>query len=173
MKTLLHICCGVCAAGVASTLKEEGHDVTGFFYNPNIYPLDEYQKRLEACRNIAKNLKFDLIEGDQDFKFFGIELEKFKSAPEGAERCELCYRLRLKKTFDVMKELGYDNFATTLTISPYKKAEVVNIIGKSIGGNIFLARDFKKNDGFKKTIELAKKYNLYRQNYCGCEWSQR
>ncbi len=173
MKTLLHICCGVCATGVVSTLKEEGHEVTGYFYNPNIYPAEEYGKRLEATKNIAKNLNFDLIEGDEDFKYFDMELGKYKDAPEGAERCEVCYKLRLKRTFEVMQELGYDNFTTTLTVSPYKKAEIINIIGKGVGGDAFLAKDFKKNDGFKKTIELAKKYNLYRQNYCGCEWSIR
>ena len=173
MKIMLHICCGVCAAGVAGRLMAEGHQVTGLFYNPNIHPSDEYYRRLGVARKVGRMLDFPLEVPPYVPEEWFREAESLKNEPEGGRRCEVCFRLRLKKTFLHMTEKGYDAFATTLTVSPHKSAAVVNRVGAEIGGGMFLARDFKKQDGFKQTIVLARQWNLYRQNYCGCCYSLR
>jgi predicted adenine nucleotide alpha hydrolase (AANH) superfamily ATPase len=173
MKIVVHICCGVCAAGVVETLKEEGYEVTGFFYNPNIYPEKEYLKRLEATRRVARELNFPLVAAPYAPDEWFTQAEPLKHEPEGGKRCEVCYRIRLEKTYRYILSYGVDLFTTTLTISPRKRAETVNRIGEEIGGDSFLARDFKKKDGFKKANELARQWQLYRQNYCGCMYSMR
>ena len=173
MKIVLHICCGVCAAGVAERLKAEGHEVLGFFYNPNIHPKEEYQKRLEVARRVAEELNFPLAEAPYHPEEWFNETSGLENEPEGGKRCQACFRLRLEKTYRYMKEHGYDSFTTTLTISPRKSAEVVNGIGQEIGGERFLVRDFKKREGFKRAMELTEKWALYRQNYCGCLYSRR
>jgi epoxyqueuosine reductase len=173
MNILLHICCGVCAAGAVNTLTDEGHTVTGFFYNPNIYPEEEYFKRLETAHKVARKLNFSLIVLPFEPEEWLSQAEPFKREPEGGKRCSICFRLRLQQTYDYLQKCGVDAFATTLSISPHKSAEVVNQIGREIGGARFLERDFKKKDGFKKTIQLARQWNLYQQNYCGCKYSIR
>jgi len=173
MKIVLHICCGVCAAGVVERLTSEGHQVLGLFYNPNIHPLEEYQRRLEVARRVARELDFPLEVGPYTPEEWLKETSSLADEPEGGRRCEVCFRLRLKQTYLYMKEHGWDAFATTLTISPRKSAEAVNRVGGEVGGERFIARDFKKKEGFKRTIELAKKWALYRQNYCGCLYSRR
>lgn len=172
-KILLHICCGICAGGVVKRLREEGYSVTGFFYNPNIQPLTEYKKRLAVAQEVAKLLAFSLITepyvtGEWELATKGLEGE-----PEGGRRCFQCYHLRLQKTYAKAQEIGADFFTTTLTVSPHKKAEVINQIGREIGGEQFLAEDFKKHDGFKRSMDFAKEQQLYRQHYCGCLYSQR
>ena len=173
MNIVVHICCGVCAAGTVHTLKGEGHQVTGLYYNPNIYPEEEYQKRLEATYRVAKELDFILhvapYEPDKWYEAAG----QMENEPEGGRRCSVCYRMRLQKTFELMKECGADAFTSTLTISPHKPADTVNGIGKEIGGDTFLDRDFKKKDGFKRAMEMARRWELYRQDYCGCIYSMR
>jgi epoxyqueuosine reductase len=171
MKILLHICCGVCAAGAADVLISEGHQVTGFFYNPNIYPESEYYHRLETAKRTADKLGFELIEGPYEPPAWLALAEGFKDEPEGGKRCSICYRMRLDKTFRLMMDRGFDAFTSTLTISPHKPAQMINAIGYEIGGEGFLGRDFKKKEGFKKAIDLAKRWELYRQNYCGCRYS--
>jgi len=173
MKILLHICCGVCAAGVAERLIREGHEVLGFFYNPNIQPPEEYQRRLEVTREVAGRLGFPLEEGPYTPEDWLRETAALTEEPEGGKRCEVCFRIRLKAAYLRMQEQGGDAFATTLTVSPHKSAEVVNRVGREVGGESFLARDFKKQDGFKRAIELARKWALYRQHYCGCIYSAR
>jgi len=173
MKIVLHICCGVCAAGVVERLTSEGHQVLGLFYNPNIHPLEEYQRRLEAAREVARRLDFPLEIGPYTTEEWFQETTSLEKEPEGGKRCEVCFRLRLKKAYLHMENQGGDAFTTTLTVSPHKSARVVNRIGREIGGESFLERDFKKQDGFKRAIELAKKWSLYRQNYCGCVYSIR
>jgi predicted adenine nucleotide alpha hydrolase (AANH) superfamily ATPase len=171
MKVLLHICCGVCAAGVVERLKQEGQEVSGFFYNPNIHPQEEYERRLDVTRSVAKELGFKLevppYSPEEWFTLTGL-LEK---EPEGGERCQVCYRLRLTRTFQSLGETGCDVFTTTLTVSPNKRADIINRIGVEIGGDRFLSRDFKKKDGFKRSNELARQWGLYRQHYCGCRYS--
>ncbi len=173
MKVALHVCCGVCAAGAAEVLAGEGHQVLGFFYNPNIYPAGEYQKRLDVAAKVAKQLNFPLEAGPYTPEEWFNLTGSLKDEPEGGKRCHVCYKLRLEKTHDYMVACGADAFTTTLTISPHKSAQIINGIGQDIGGDKFLVRDFKKKDGFKRAVEMAKKWELYRQDYCGCIYSKR
>jgi predicted adenine nucleotide alpha hydrolase (AANH) superfamily ATPase len=172
MKVLLHICCGVCGAGVVERLQEEGYYVEGFFYNPNIQPMEEYERRLGVARTVARELDFTLhVPPYRPDEWLDVAAP-FALEPEGGQRCFVCYRLRLIKTLESLGVTGCDVFTTTLTVSPNKKAGVINSIGVEIAGGKFLAGDFKKKDGFKRSNELAKKWGLYRQDYCGCQYSR-
>jgi len=173
MNVALHICCAVCAAGAAERLIQEGHKVVGYFYNPNIFPIEEYRRRLEAARTAARELNFELHEGAYLPEEWSGAVISLESEPEGGKRCPVCFMLRLERTFDFMKEQNCDAFATTLTMGSNKSAELIGTIGAAIGGDAFLSRDFKKKDGFKRAGELARKWGLYRQNYCGCKYSIR
>ncbi len=173
MKIVLHICCGVCAAGVVERLTREGHEVRGYFYNPNIHPREEYNRRLEVAQKVAQEFNFPLVVPPYLPQEWHQETVSLEGEPEGGKRCEVCFRLRLKQTFDYMKERGGDAFTTTLTVSPQKSAGMVNQVGGELGGERFLVRDFKKKEGFKRSMELAKKWALYRQHYCGCIYSQK
>ncbi|HEY31740.1 MAG TPA: epoxyqueuosine reductase QueH [Dehalococcoidia bacterium] len=173
MKVLLHICCGVCAAGAIERLISEGHEVVGLFYNPNIHPHEEYNRRLEVANRVAAEFAFPLLvlpyEPDEWFQ----KAEPLAAEPEGGKRCKVCFRLRLQKAYDYMIEHQADAFTTTLTIGPQKSAEIINRIGQEIGGDKFLVRNFKKKAGFQRAIELAQQWQLYRQDYCGCVYSIR
>ena len=173
MRVVLHICCGVCAAGVVERLSLEGHEVLGLFYNPNIHPLEEYERRLEAANKVAKELDFPLEAGPYTPEEWFNETSSLEKEPEGGRRCEVCFRLRLKKTYLYLQDHGWDAFTTTLTVSPRKLADVINQAGQEIGHDRFLVRDFKKQAGFQRATELAKKWGLHRQNYCGCIYSMR
>ena len=174
-KVLLHSCCAPCSTQVIDVLSKD-FDLTIFYSNSNIYPLEEYQKRLEEQRKYVKIANVGLIEDDYSEKDYlkaikGLELEK-----EGGKRCEECFKFRLKRTAQKAKQLGFDLFGTTLTVSPHKNAELINAIGKQIAEEVgieFLEGNYKKQDGYKKSIEFSKRYNLYRQNYCGCRFSIR
>lgn len=168
---LLHVCCGVCAGGVAERLLSEGHTVTGYFFNPNIHPSEEWETRLQVAEAIASYIGFPLETSEynpEDWLTKTVGLEK---EPEGGKRCEVCYRIRLTETYRFMQEHGFDAFTTTLTVSPHKPAAIVNRVGTGTGGDRFLARDFKKQDGFKRTTEIARTLGVYRQHYCGCVYS--
>ncbi len=171
MKVALHICCGVCASGAAERLASEGHDVYGFFYNPNIHPREEYEKRLEAAKKVAGELDFPLDIGSYKPEEWFVGIKGLEDEPEGGRRCQVCFRHRLEKTFHYMKDSGLDAFTTTLTIGPQKSAAVVNQVGQEIGGDSFLVRDFKKKAGFQRASELAKEWGIHRQHYCGCTYS--
>ncbi len=171
MNIILHICCGVCAAGAADVLLKEGHQVTGYFYNPNVYPEEEYRLRLEAARYSAEKLGFELVEGPYEPGNWMSAVGAYQDGPEGGQRCLICYRLRMEKTFGFMRKRGADAFTSTLTISPHKSAESINRIGTEINSSSFIARDFKKKDGCKRAARLARSWELYRQNYCGCVYS--
>ena len=172
MKVLLHICCAVCASACVEKLREEGSEVSGFFYNPNIHPEPEYLKRLNDLENFAKRLDFPFfIAGYNPDKWFKL-IKGLENEPEGGKRCEVCFRIRLNEAYRFAKKKGFDSFTTTLTVSPHKDSEVINKVGRNLAGLFFLARNFKKNDGFKRAIELSKEYGLYRQSYCGCIFSQ-
>ncbi len=173
MKVVLHICCGVCAAGVVKTLASEGHQLLGLFYNPNIHPLEEYNRRLEVAHKVAKEMNFPLEVAPYIPEEWFKEAGSLENEPEGGKRCQVCFRLRLKRAYLYMEGYGWDAFTTTLTISPHKSAEVINQVGCEIGGDRFLVRDFKKKEGFRRAMELAKERALYRQNYCGCIYSMR
>ncbi|HJM37103.1 MAG: hypothetical protein CL877_05915 [Dehalococcoidales bacterium] len=171
MRIVLHICCGVCAAGVVERLTVEGHEVVGLFYNPNIHPTEEYERRLEVARRVAGELNFHLVIGSYTPDEWFQATSGLENEPEGGKRCSVCFRLRLKKTYLYLLEHGEDAFTTTLTVSPTKSAAIINQIGSEIGGDRFLLRDFKKKNGFKRSSELAEKWGLYRQHYCGCLYS--
>lgn len=174
-KLLLHACCAPCSSYVIEYLKNY-FDITVLFYNPNIFPTTEYDLRLQEEIKLAKHFKVDYIEGEycpQDFfnTVKGYEMEK-----EGGERCLKCFRLRLAFTAKKAKELGFDYFTTSLTISPLKNAQILNELGIEIGeqeGVRFLASDFKKKGGYARSVELTKELGFYRQNYCGCIYSKR
>ncbi|MDD5585222.1 MAG: epoxyqueuosine reductase QueH, partial [Candidatus Omnitrophica bacterium] len=143
-----------------------------YFFNPNIYPHQEYEKRKITAVTVGQLTETTIIEGESDPKLWENVCKEYRDAPEGGARCRLCYQMRLRKTFEKAKELAFDCFTTTLTISPHKKSAVVFEVGAQIAADRFLAIDFKKKDGFKKTMALARQYNLYHQNYCGCVYSQ-
>jgi len=173
MRILLHICCGVCAAGVAEKLTGEGHDVVGFFFNPNIHPSAEYERRLDVAEQVSRKMGFPLVVGEYRPRDWLQQTLELRHEPEGGRRCEVCFRMRLVETFRQLPRQGADAFTTTLTVSPHKSAALVNRVGREISTPMFLERDFKKKEGFKRSIELAKQWGLYRQDYCGCIYSLR
>ena len=150
----------------------QGHVVTGFFYNPNIHPVDEYKKRFASAEKAAKELDFELVEGPYDRENWFGKIKGYEYEPEGGARCDICYRMRLEKTWQYMKKHMFDAFTTTLTVSPQKEATKVNAIGREIGDEKFLLADFKKKGGFLRATELAKEWGIYRQHYCGCVYSE-
>lgn len=169
---LLHSCCAPCSSYVLAYLTQY-FDITVFYYNPNIMPEEEYQKRLSEQQRLLWEAygEVRLIEGDYEPGRFRKMAKGLETEPEGGRRCFQCYEMRLRETAELAKRDGYDYFATTLSISPHKNADKLNEIGEMIAeeyGIAHLPSDFKKKDGYKQSIELSKKYNLYRQNYCGC-----
>jgi predicted adenine nucleotide alpha hydrolase (AANH) superfamily ATPase len=173
MKVLLHICCGVCAAGASEQLQAEGHNLTGYFLNPNLFPQDEYTRRLQAAVKVAEIREYLLIVPEYKPREWQELTTPLATEPERGKRCEICFRLRLQNTYEYMLKNGFDVFTTSLTIGPQKSAEIINRIGNEIGGDKFLARDFKKNGGYQRAVASAKEYGIYRQNYCGCQYSIR
>jgi len=172
-RVLLHICCGVCAVGAVERLREENYEVIGYLYNPNIHPRHEYDKRLGVAKIVAENLNFNIIKDVYDKENWFGKIRGLESEPEGGRRCDICFKMRLEKTWQYFQRKKFDVFATTLTMSPHKNTEKINKIGKNIAGKDFLSIDFNKKNGFKKAIDISKKLALYRQNYCGCIFSQR
>ncbi len=173
MKVALHICCAVCAAGAAERLLQEGYQVHGFFYNPNIYPTEEYKRRLENALKVAHELSFPLTEGLYTPEDWARAVASLENEPEGGKRCPICFKVRLDKTFEFMQKSGCDSFTTTLTMGSNKSGELIGKLGQEIGGDQFLKKDFKKKEGFKRAGELARQWGLYRQHYCGCIYSLR
>lgn len=174
-KLLLHSCCGPCSTTAITRLAQE-YQVTVYYYNPNIYPNDEFIKRQETQKQFLQkyNPNIKLIEGKWENDLYENEIQGLEKCKEGGERCSKCFYLRLKKTAELAKQKGYDVFATTLTVSPHKNAKLINKIGEEIAlevGVEYLPSDFKKQDGYLQSIKLSKEYNLYRQNYCGCKYS--
>lgn len=170
---LLHICCGICASWCIEKLKAEGRGVTGYFYNANIEPADEYQRRLNVAVDVCRIYDIPLIEGAYDNSRWLESIAGFEHEPEGGLRCHACFRMRLAAAAACAQERGIEHITTTLTISPHKDAQVINNIGKSIAPHGFLVYNFKKEDGFKKANEFAKSHYLYRQHYCGCHFSMQ
>ncbi len=169
---LLHVCCGICAYGAIEKLRQDDFLIEGLFFNPNIHPQEEYLRRLEAAKIVAKESKIALEEGLYSNTDWFKLCQSYREEKEGALRCELCYELRLKETYQTCLKKSLDFFATTLSISPHKNTVVINEIGKRISSDKFLVYDFKKEDGFAKSVEVAKRLGLYRQNYCGCIYSR-
>ncbi|MGD9015485.1 MAG: epoxyqueuosine reductase QueH [Candidatus Omnitrophota bacterium] len=171
-KILLHICCGICASSVVQKLNRENFSVVGFFYNPNIHPESEYHHREEIARQVSRILKFELVSGVYDKHTWFQATQGLENEPEGAGRCLACFKLRLEESQKKADQMNISKFATTLTVSPHKNTSIINDIGRAISPSGFLAYDFKKDGGFRLAIEFAKRYNLYRQNYCGCVYSK-
>lgn len=172
---LLHACCAPCSSYVLEYLSPH-FEITLFFSNPNISPEEEYQKRLCELKKLVleMGLSVKIIEDDYSPEDFFDMAKGLETLPEGGERCRKCYQLRLHTTAALAKQGGFDYFCTTLSISPYKNAQWINEIGEELSkefGVPFLPSDFKKKNGYKRSIELSRKYDLYRQNFCGCVFS--
>lgn len=176
-KLLLHSCCAPCSSYVLEYLSQY-FEITVFYYNPNIYPESEYTKRIWEQQKLIEELPakhpIAFMAGTYDKDRFYEMSTGLEHVKEGGARCMKCYELRLRETAKIAKTAGFDYFTTTLTISPLKKADRLNEIGLHLAdeyGVAYLMSDFKKKNGFKRSIELSKMYGLYRQDYCGCEFS--
>ncbi|MFP3152863.1 epoxyqueuosine reductase QueH [Lachnospiraceae bacterium ZAX-1] len=175
----MHSCCAPCSSYVLEYLSQY-FQITVFYYNPNIYPEEEYDKRVEEQKNFIRELptkhKIQFEIGDYDKEQFYKEVRGLEDLQEGGERCFRCYEMRLLKAAVHAKERGMDYFTTTLSISPRKNADKLNEIGERLEkkyGIRYLKSDFKKKNGYRRSVELSKQYGLYRQDYCGCIFSQR
>ncbi len=174
-KILLQICCASCGAHVSQVLSL-GYDVVLYFINPNIFPESEYRKREKEVDMIAEKYGLPLIKDIYDHADWLEIVKDHQAEPEKGQRCYLCYRYRMKKTADKAKDLGIANFSTTLSVSPYKVFAYIREIGKGLEaetGVRFLDQDFKKQNGSLEASLLSKSLGLYRQDYCGCEFSFR
>jgi epoxyqueuosine reductase len=174
-KILLHSCCAPCSAHVIQELVKE-YKVTLFYFNPNIFPEEEYQKRLAEAKKYLKKIKVDLIEGEYNHDLWLEKVKGYENEPERGKRCYICYKVRLEKTALEAKENGFDVFCSTLSISPHKDAEMINKIGLGLSEEYkieYLASDWKKQEGFKKACDISREEGFYRQEYCGCEFSMR
>jgi len=174
-KLLLHICCVGCGVYVNQILKQD-YDVILFFYNPNIWPKEECEKRMIEAEKIAKQFNLELIKGEYEHDKWLEAVRGHEADPEKGERCLICYEFRLQMAAAMAKKLNCDYLTTTLTTSPHKIATAINEIGEKLAAENdlkFLSQDFKKQDGFKKSSALSRELGLYRQNYCGCEFSLR
>ncbi len=175
-RLLLHSCCAPCSSYVITYLYDY-FDITILYYNPNIYPYEEYKKRKDEQIRLISNFKgVKIIDCDYDNDIYNEVIKGLENEPERGSRCTKCFYLRLNKTGEIAKKNNFEYFGTTLTVSPYKNAKLLNEIGEDISKKYdikWLYSDFKKNDGYKKSIELSKKYDLYRQDYCGCIYSKR
>lgn len=172
---LLHICCAPCSP-YAIELLQNNYDVTAYFYDPNIHPEEEYRFRLTEMKKFSHKIKLPLIDAEYESdRWFNItkghEMDK-----EKGERCYLCFNLRLEKTAKFTKENGFEFFTTVMSVSPHKNAETINMIGQTLSKKYdikFIEADFKKRDGFKKSVAMSKIFDLKRQDYCGCIYSKR
>jgi len=172
-RLLVHVCCAPDALYVLKLLQID-YDVTGFFSNSNIHPAEEYRKRLEEGRKVADLLGVPMLEDAYDPERWLALTRKFRAEPEKGRRCNVCYALRLQRTAERAAACGFEAFTTVMSLSPWKKAVVLNRIGRQFGTRLgvrFLESDFKKKDGFKKSVDLSRGHGLYRQNYCGCVYS--
>jgi epoxyqueuosine reductase len=179
---LLHSCCGPCSSAVISQVASE-FQVTIYFYNPNITDREEYELRKTSQIQLIDAINQDpdcpynisFKEGPYDRQRFVEATADFSNEPEGGRRCNVCFRIRLEKTAEMALQLGYDFFGTTLSVSPHKDNDVISHIGRRLAqtyGVSFLDKNFKKNGGYQQSVALSKKYGLYRQNYCGCDYSK-
>jgi len=173
MNVLLHICCAPCATHCVSALNARGHAVTLFFSNANIAPAAEYERRLDAVRTLAGRWALPLVvEETCHADWLADVAAGFEAEPERGLRCARCFRYSLARASRARVEQGLDVFTTSLTVSPHKPSPLLFEIGRSVGGERFLAMDFKAGDGFKDSVRLAAEMGLYRQGYCGCEFSR-
>lgn len=177
-RLLLHSCCAPCSSYTLEYLSRY-FDITVYYFNPNISPKQEFDKRFEEQKRLISQMPFKnsvtLVEGDYNYDDF-LEIAKgLENVPEGGERCFRCYKMRLESTARFAKEQGFDYFCTTLSISPLKNSQKINELGFEIEekyGVKWLPSDFKKREGYKRSIQLSREYSLYRQNFCGCVFSK-
>ncbi len=177
-RLLLQSCCGPCSTYVLEYLTKF-FDITLLFYNPNIFPEEEFEKRLSAQCEVIKKLKIsrpvEIICNGYEHSEFEEKVKGLEEEREGGARCKVCFSLRLSETARLAKEMGFDCFATTLSVSPHKNAGLINAIGEELSassGVPFLIADFKKREGYKRSVELSRELGIYRQQYCGCEFSK-
>lgn len=178
-KLLLHACCAPCSSAVLERLANF-FEITIFYYNPNITDEDEYNKRIAEIKKLISLVhpkhEISLIEGKYEPEKFFEMAKGLESEPERGKRCYKCYEIRLEETARIAEELGFNNFCTTLTLSPHKNATWINEIGERLNSEYkanYLYSDFKKKEGYKRSIVLSKEYGLYRQDYCGCIFSKK
>ena len=178
-KLLLHACCAPCSSAVLERLSNF-FEITILYYNPNITEKEEYLKRIEELKKLVSlvNYKYPItvLEGKYEPDKFFEMAKGLEKEPERGKRCYKCYEMRLEETAKIADELGFENFCTTLTLSPHKNVDWVNEIGKELNNKYqanYLYSDFKKKEGYKRSIVLSKEYNLYRQDYCGCIYSKK
>lgn len=185
---LLHACCAPCSSYVLEYLSEH-FQITIFYYNPNIYPQTEYERRLQELIDFLPKFepaiknKIQLIQTEYNPEEFfnAIDIKtnpELTLEPERGERCRRCYKFRMQKAYDYAKQNNFDYFCTTLSISPFKDAEKINILGNELqnlseSGPKWLTSDFKKKNGFKRSLEISSEFDLYRQDYCGCSFSKK
>ena len=174
-KLLMHSCCAPCSSACIERIKDF-FDITVYYYNPNLDGEKEFSLRASEQKRLCNALNIECVIEEYNPQEFLSVVKGLENAPEGESRCEKCFYLRLKKTAEKAKQTRFEFFTTTLTVSPLKNAQVLNNIGFEIEkqtGVKFLPSDFKKRGGYLRSIELSKEYGLYRQNYCGCEFSKR
>lgn len=172
---LLHVCCAPCSTHVIDLLRLD-FAVTAFFYNPNIYPPQEYQRRAQQVSRICQRLGVGVIFGEYDAHNWSRRMRGRQGDREGGPHCVVCFWIRLARTAAVAEDQGFDHFTTTLTVSPHKDARAINRVGQRVARGLrtkFYPADFKKGNGFQRSCQLSRKYGLYRQNYCGCLYSLR
>ncbi len=177
-RLLLHVCCAPCSSAVLEYLSQY-FAITLLYYNPNISPREEYDKREAELKHLVSEMELvhpvDLLPCDYDGQAFVEAARGLEGEPEGGARCEACFRLRLEYAAQEAARLHFDYYTTTLTISPMKNAPLLNQLGEEMGGKYGVAHlpsDFKKKNGYKRSVELSKEYGLYRQDYCGCAFSK-
>jgi predicted adenine nucleotide alpha hydrolase (AANH) superfamily ATPase len=169
-KLLLHSCCAPCSSAVIEKLSPF-FDITVFYYNPNILPKNEYERRKEEQKRLLKILNINFIEGEYDVQAYIEAIKGMENLAEGSEKCRQCYKFRLDRTAKLGKERNFDFFTTTLSVSPHKNSAWINEIMQELEKTYaikYLPSDFKKEGGYMRSIQLSKKYDLYRQKYCGC-----
>jgi len=174
-RVLLHVCCAPCSTLCIERLMQE-YEVTLFYSDSNIWPKEEYERRLEEARRIAKAYSLELVEDGYDNPAWMEHIKGLEAEPERGARCRKCFEFNLGRAAGYAKQNGFGQFTTTLTVAPHKDSRIIFEIGKKLAaeaGITFLELDFKKQDGFRHSLELSDKHHLYRQNYCGCRFSVR
>ena len=172
-RLLVHVCCAPDATVAFERLSGEW-DVIGYFYNPNIHPSEEYAKRLTEFVQLGRAMGMETRQGEYVVDEWFEAIRGLENEPEKGKRCEVCYRFRMEETARLAKFEGFDAFATVLTVSPHKNAQKINATGQELSekyGVSYLQTDLKKKDGFKRSVELSRQFGLYRQKYCGCQFS--
>ena len=173
-RILIHACCGICSGYPISLLREMGYEPVVYFCNPNLDSKEEFERRLKAQKIVCMYHWVDLIVEEYNHNDFLRAAIGLENEPERGKRCDECIKLRLKMTAEKAKELGISKITTSLVISPHKNFEKISKLGNAIAHGLeYIAIDFKKRDGFLKTNNLSKELGIYRQNYCGCEFSKR